>query len=61
MVASGGQRGWPVEVPDGLVVGWRSSFESRAVLLLPGQGVLGFQHADAWVDAGRRGLQTGQG
>lgn len=61
MVASGRQRGRPVKVPDGLVVGWRSSFEPRAVLLLPGQGVLGFQHADAWVDAGRRSLQTGQG
>lgn len=31
------------------------------MLLLPGQGVLGFQHTDAWVDAGRRSLQTGQG
>lgn len=61
MVAAGRQRGRPVEVPDHLVIGRRSSFEPRALLLLPGQGVLGFQHADAWVDAGRRSLQTAQG
>lgn len=59
MVAAGRQRGRPVEVPDHLVIGRRSSFEPRALLLLPGQGVLGFQHTDAWVDAGRRSLQTG--
>lgn len=61
MVAAGRQRGRPVEVPDHLVIGRRSSFKPRALLLLPRQGVLGFQHADAWVDAGRWSLQTAQG
>lgn len=61
MVGAGRQRGRPVDLPDGLVVGGRSSVQPRGLLLLPGQGVLGLQHADAWVDAGGRSLQTGQG
>lgn len=61
MVAAGRQRGRPVEVPDHLVIGWRSSLELRALLLLPGQGALRFQNADAWVDTGGRSLQTAQG
>lgn len=59
MVVAGRQGRRVVVVPDHLAVGWGGSFHSGALLLLPGQGLLGFQHTDAWVDTGRGGLQTG--
>lgn len=61
MVGGGRQRGRPVELPDHLAVGRRGAFQPRALLLLPRQRVLGLQHADAWVDAGGRSLQTAEG
>lgn len=42
MVVAGGQGCRVVVVPNHLTVCWWSSFYSRALLLLPGQGLLGF-------------------
>lgn len=41
VAVAGAQGRRVVVVPDHLAVGGRSSFDSRALLLLPGQGVLG--------------------
>lgn len=57
MAVAGGQGRRVVVVPDHLAVGRGGSFHSRGLLLMP--GLLGFQHTDARVHAGRRGLQTG--
>lgn len=58
MAVAGGQGRRVVVVPNHLAVGRRSPFYSRALLLLPGQGVLGHQHADAGVDTRRGSLET---
>lgn len=55
-LVAGGQSRLVVVVPDDLAVGGRSSFSSRALLLLPRRGLL--EHADAGMDAWGRSLQT---
>lgn len=47
MVVAGVEGRRVVIVSDHLAVGRRSSFYSRALLLLPGHGLLGLQHTDA--------------
>lgn len=60
-VALAGDLGWRVVVvANHLAVGWGRSLHSRALFVLPGQGVLGLHHSDAWVDARGRGLQPGR-